>query len=331
MLGLAVDDLMARARLMKGQASIAATLGVFKSSGYGDIYGDPIDIAEIKLHDTIKPLMGVPLPLMLFGGLQKLFKMGKATSEAKLNSAITQAGASQKPSDRGRIQDPAMKAAVDKVLSEDASLVSRLNDHGVSRDQLIACLEATKSAQENGEAGDAYDHVFEQYGDVVANNWKKGNVPALMASVLDQAGENVTTGDPELDEAIITDVLNENDALMGDVEKDLDHEMGGLFTKSKINRAIKRGNRKKRKKTRQMAKQTRRDKKNNALVAARNYADEQYMTPSEDEGNMEYADNYIQQGGGDRYANEDTFNNYYDNDGSQNPDDMYNVDSFPIY
>jgi hypothetical protein len=317
---------MSRARLMKGQALIASAMGIFQSSGgnnpygdvYGDIYGDPTDVAEVALTDTVKPLMGTPLPLALFGGLAKLLGLGQSSSETKLNSMITSAGASQDPASKGNVSDPAMKAAMERVLTNSGSITNSLDGPNVSLNTLSSAIELVKAARASGQSGDAMQQVHEQYGDVVADNWRRGNVPGMMSGIVDLAGDAMaTTGDTELDHAIITDVLESGDVLYGDAESSLDKEVGGLFTRARINHAIRKGRKRQRKMTTKSAKAARKDALSKKLAEAKAFEQDQFMDET-----SQPLDN--------QSMNDVIDNPDFSTDGTAIPDDQYGLENLII-
>jgi hypothetical protein len=248
---------------------------------YGDVYGDLNQKAQVRLHDTMKPLMGSPLPLSLFGGLAKLFKFGDSTSKAKLANMVTSAGAVPNATGRMSATDPAMANAVQSVVAGAPTEVSHIDGPNISLADMGSLLSLLTSSQNSGENGDSYAKVRNEYGDVIADQWRSGNVPGMMHDVLSLAGEPIpTTGDSELDSAIVGDVLDDESFSYGDPEKDINAEMGGLFTRAKINHAIKKGNRRKRKNKKREAKQQRKADLDQSLLDAKQYANDQTMTPA---------------------------------------------------
>lgn len=316
LLGQAVDDLQSRARLMKGQASIAAGMGLFQSAGgndpYGDVYGDPVDVEEVKILDTMKPLMGTPLPLMLFGGLKKLVQLGTNASQTKLNDSLTQAGLSKAPGAENNVQNVSTKLAYDRLMSAAPDSVAHIDGPSVPLSALKTFLESINTTKETGGSGDTYSDVKSQFGDVVADAWRRGDAPAMMNGIVELAGDTMySTGDRDLDEAIIGDVLSDMQAMhTGDVHE-LDKELGGLFTRARINHQVRKGKRRQRREAKRDAKEARKDARAAKLASARRFADEQYMAQS---SSSPYADNSDVQ--------EDTD---YDNSVYDNPDDMYNT------
>lgn len=329
LLGQGVDEMMARLRLMRGQANIAKQLGIFNVQGfakgdvYGDVYGDTQDVSDVIVSDTLKPLMGGPLPLTILGGLAKLAKAGFSASTEKLKGLADKAGVS--PGSTGA-SDPNLAASFAKISSgDDKSIVSQIDGQDVSLGQVKKALELIHSARSQGK-GDVYGEVQESYGDVAAQHFADGNLPALLSHIIGVAeGPMPTTGDPELDEAIVADVLDDNSIAMGDVEQAMDAELGGLFTKAKIKHAIKKGKRKQRKNTAFVSKQKSKDKRSAQLAQARQFAagqlsDEQMneLHQGVDPDDLEPIDESMQ--------TDPEFNTGFDNS-QDNPDDFYNLAS----
>lgn len=330
LLGKGIDEMMSRMRLMRGQATIAKQMNLFVSVDklqgdvYGDVYGDPDEIAELKLSDAVKPLVGGPLPMKIMGGLAKLIKAGFGASQEKVAGLASQAGVGNTA---GQTVDPHMSAAWQKMTSGDnSSIVGQLDGQNVSLDQMKKALEVIKVARSTGQTGDVYGEIAETYGDAISHHWKNGDVPGLMTSIIDQAeGPLPTTGDPELDAAIIADTLGDIEEQYGDVDID-GTEIGGLLKRVRIKHAIKKGNKRKRKNDKFAAKQRDKNVQAKQLRDAKSYAAGQItrqqaneMFSEEDDGGGQVLDQSME--------TDPEFNTGYTNDASDQQDDLYNVNA----
>lgn len=336
LLGRAVDEFQARARLMKGQAALSTGMGLFLSSSgkvpytgskpggdvygdiYGDIYGDPADVAEVMLSDAAKPLIGGILPPGILGGLAKLFKFGKQASEKKVDSMVARA---QSPN-----ADPSAAGALERLMTGAPGVILAIDSATSSLGQVKAQLASLMGSRETAGHGDVYSHVSSMYGDVVADCWNRGDVPGALSGIVDLAGDAFeTTGDPELDEAIIGDVINEVVGELGDVEGADLSEMGGLFTRARANAKMRRAKRRERKAKKRQMRQDRKDAKVNRLVDADRQASQADWQATYDTGS-ELADNSLASQDGS-YAADPQYFPQFNNNGYQVPDDFYNVDS----
>lgn len=275
-LGNVCDDLQSRVRLMKGQAGIANSMGLFTSSAlkakgdiYGDIYGDPSDVASLELHDSMRPLMGGLLPLSLFGGLKDVFKKGAFDSSSKLGSLLAKAGVQLPGQDKAPAADPAYRSALTSALNgqDPATLLAAAQD---TLNAAKAVFNSIRESRTTPGTGDAYEMVGDCYGEPVANAWMQGNIPAMIYHVIQAASDTThNVGDPELAEAIVGDVYGEIDHEWGDLEHAVDKEMGGLFSRARARAALRRSRRRKRRATRRERNMRRREEKDNALADAK--------------------------------------------------------------
>lgn len=275
LLGQAVDQLNSRANLMKGQAKAAGQLGIFNPNSkiYGDVednfVGDPVDAYELQFLSALKPEMGFPIPLAIFGGLKKLFQGGKDGNRSKIGQLMEKAGLIKSKAP----VDPHAQEAAQRILSNNPSPVGAIMSAGDAKSAIAQVIDTLQRVNSSTALGDVLHQVADDYGDAAAEAWQNGNVPALMHNVIQQAGDTLaTTGDPDLDEAIIGDVIGDIDAEMGDAEGAFDAEMGGLFKRARINRKIRQGNRRSRRNAKREAKQNRKNKEQAELLAAQDYA-----------------------------------------------------------
>lgn len=328
LLGDAVSDLQSKARLQRAQISISSDTGYFAGAGlgmgdvYGDVYGDPVDVAEVAIVDTMKPLMGTPLPFAMFGGLGKLAASGLAASRmklAKLLGAKTVDAAGNLSHDA----NPVIKQAVSNIANPAQSKVAAVDGINIDLETVKALLQELGRRYGSGQGGSNTDQIREQFGDVVAECVENGDLLGAVENIVDMAAEPMpTTGDPHLDEAIITETLNELD---GDPDYD-DSEagMGGLFKKARIKRAIKKGRQKSRKGYKAAAKQSSKDLREQQLRRAQFERDRQNYIPSYSQLSQ---DDFSLDSGQDDFDNP-VDSPYASNDTDEYPNDFYNVDQF---
>lgn len=302
LLGEAVDDLNSRARLMTAQAAIAQTMGLFKTANMekvasGDIEDGDADLGYQEIiADAFRPLMGAPVPAQLMGGFTGVANMGKAASQAKAQSIVADSGLSLKRHENGKVRNPQLRSALDKVLSTNPGKLAGLAA-GVAFAPSAVKIIKQLAARNKGAAamGDIMGDLADKFGEEFASSVATGDVEGMLEHIGDLTGDIETTGDPELDEAIIGDVMDEIEAEGGDIEAG-DIEIGGLFKRMRINAAIRRGNRRARRVTRKMGKQRRKKRDNDELDRAKDYAGRQTMNyQNEDQGGYQQEEPYEDQ------------------------------------
>lgn len=323
-LGKVVDDLQSRANLMRGQAQVSAELGIFNATSgiYGDVLDqvDPADKWEIAIGDLMENEMGF-LPLDLLGGLKKLFKRGKDQHDSNVKQVAEKAGLTGRGS-----SDPDAREAAQRVLSGNPGRLMEHMSTSQQRTALENAIAVMQSVHDGINTGDVFEKMADDYGDVVANEWRSGNIPGMMSNVIEMAGDAFeTTGDPELDEAIIGDVLGDIDAEWGDVEGATDSEFGGLFKRARANAKLRKAARRARRAARKASKINRKNEAEARLIAAREAANsaaltEEMITPIDS-----YLQKYRSQGAQLNGADPEMAP-YFSSDGTI-PDDIYNPNS----
>lgn len=302
LLGEAVDDLNSRARLMTAQSAIAQTMGLFrtavvKKEESGDIEEGDSDLGYQEIiADAFKPLMGAPIPNQLYGGFGAVANVGKAASGAKVHSIISDSGLSRKSHEAGRVRNPQMRSALNKILAVKPGKLAGLAAGVAFAPAAIKIIKNLALHSKGAQAmGDIMGDVADKFGDDFAGAIATGDVEGMLSHISDLTGDIETTGDPDLDEEIIGDVMDEIEAEGGDVEAG-DIEVGGLFKRMRINAAIRRGKRRRRRNRRKDSRQRRRDRDNDELNSARDFAGAQ-TTSYEDEGSGDDGGGSDDQGG----------------------------------
>lgn len=259
--GIVVRELDDRVRLVNGQTLIAKNMGLFTAKGQGDPSGSsPLT----ELGDACYEIGTPALPLEMYGGLGKLFKLGRGTSFHKAASAASEA----KAGGGGAI----------------GSLFLSLLQSEPIKDAIRNLVSSGKGDAEYGDAEGMGDVVAAEYGDAMAEHYRNGDVEAMIGEILQQAGEphdNFTTGDPRLDAVIESQAL-------GEIEGDpiySDPQVGGLLTNWKIRRMKARAARLRRKNLKRSSKQRAKDREAEALERAR----QELAAAKAGEGYQEYS------------------------------------------
>lgn len=262
LLGRAIGELASRSRLMSGQEKIMSSMTVLGQTG--DVAYDPVDQAEIELISAAQPLVGAPVPLSLFGLLANFVKKATKTNAANLESELKQAGVH--PESTPSTTDPAKQAAYRRLVNSDSDSLEPIVQKCRTTEQMGDVLQATRTRTAKGLSDSALNLIEAQHGADVADAIAQGDVATGLATIMSDAGDNLlTTGDPGLDEDIITSTLNE----INGAYDDFGPEIGGLFTRARINKNMKRAARFARKNKRKQAKIQRRNVKQSGLLASR--------------------------------------------------------------
>lgn len=272
-LGKGVNELQSRARLMTGQAAIQLNTGLLGNQGMGDIEsGDPDFDATVAIGDAFAPLMGEPMPPSIFGGLKQAAFIGRAASVANAQNLLTSAGLSQNKAKVQGPTNPVLRNAFEKIANAKPGKLALLAGGAAFAPFAVkAASSLIKSSRAARQNGDVEDQLREDFGDVFADALANGDVESLVEHIGDLSGPLETTGDPHLDQAIIGDVLGEIVEEGGDPEDS--SEIGGLIKRMRINAAIRKGTRRKKKSIKRTAKRRAGIKQNQRLVDARNFRD----------------------------------------------------------
>lgn len=286
--GRAVNELQSRANLMRSQAALAASAGLFNATSgiYGDVTSDPVDTYELAIHDHMKPEMGTPLPGLIFGGLKKLVSKMKETHDATTRDIADKAGLSK---NGGARVDSQVREAASRVLSNNPGPVMQNYQGGDEKAALENAIAVLTSVANSYGQGDVANQVAELYGDAAAESWAAGDVTGTLGHIMDMAGDRLeTTGDPDYDQELIASTVG----AYGDAEFEgaLDSEMGGLFKRARANHQIKKANRRARKVQRKTKRINRRNSANARLTAAKDYAANQAIRQDE----IQQPSNYYQ-------------------------------------
>lgn len=285
LLGRGVDDLAARSRLMSAQSAIAQGMGLFRvgDGEAGDVEGDPAFEAEAYIGDVFAPLMGAPLPPSIFGGLKGIANLGRISSTARAHKVIEAAGLSRNPATKSTVHSPVLRKALDKITNiKPGKLAMLAGGIGFAPFAIKAIRSLVQANKASKQTGDVYDQLANDFTEEVAQKWQMGDVTGLLAEMMDLGGPLFTTGDPDMDELIIGDVMSELDE-EGDVYETGDVEIGGLFRRMRINAAIKKGRRRTRRSKKRTYKQNRKDREMEDLAAARDYSQGANMSRERDD------------------------------------------------
>jgi len=308
LLGRVVKDLNKRASLMQSQAVISANLGLF---GVGDpdddyqdgdpelgITGDDAALGEIASIGALRKL-----PSNVFGGLSKIASLGGRLSQQRAKGVLSKAGIMH-DSTTGQVSD----AGVGKPKLKESlkSLLQGKVPPGVLKSGIFKALPAgrlfqavSKLGKLFGGKGDpimgsdmrgAYSDISGEYSPTIADAWLNGDIDSIVREAMSDAlhGDpddlvgDYSTGDPDLDEAIVSDVL-EAMSSEGDLS---DKETGGLFTRWRIRRNLRKAARRNRRKARRANRRARRARLNYELERSKAIRDaagfDEYQEPNFD-------------------------------------------------
>lgn len=277
LLGDKAADFMSMVRLTKGQSLIHAATKLLPGVGdpsdeFGDVTTDDDEAATLGVVDAAKPLIGNVLPQKVMGGFHIPAFIGNAASKLKLNKILSAIS-------------PGSKEAVKSALNGDGNnLVAAADNANVSIDELKGFVSVCNRLFASGSKGDPFSHIKAAYGDVVAREYSKGNIPGMYKELVELAGDVYEpTGDPD-DEEMIAQLVGEVQSQMDDQELAFDQEIGGLFTRGRINNMLRRRSKHKRKAKRQRSRAHTRDIRSEQLMKARHAAKiSQAPIPEEDE------------------------------------------------
>lgn len=272
-LGSIVDDLNSRVSLMSGQALANQRLGVF-ATGDPEI-GDIEDI-ESQIGDALSNVMMRQVPPSIFGNTGKIAALGLKASTSKLNELKDTAKDDSAPAKK-------IVAAkiIDKITSMSPGKAILIGSGLGLGAALISSLFKKK---ESGDVeSELYGDIAEEYGPNVADAWLAGDIDEIVREGIEDASYQETTGDPDLDEAIFGDVI-EN-------EGEDESEAGGILSRWRTNRNIRRTQRRKRKRLRRAARENRRNRAlNERLQSQRDMDDEGLIRPDQDDYQPDYND-----------------------------------------
>jgi len=261
----------------------------------------------MQVGDVFKTA-GLPsLPPTIYGGFANLAGIGAAASKAKAANVLKQAGYEVQKDAAGTptVVDSkggniAVKRAVDKVLNMKPSAALLAGGLLGATPMAIGLLrKAMSGGAQKGDIdlyGEPYSEISTAYGDNAAQAWLHGDVESLVGEIVDLASGDYSTGDQELDNAISSAVMEE----AGDVFDTLGPEIGGLFTRARINAARKSAARRTRRSYKKASKQNLKNTKRRQLEAARQAKWQAGLMP---ESQMES----YQGGGEDEFVPEDDF------------------------
>jgi hypothetical protein len=267
LMGREVAELNSRSRLMAGQAAFNMATGMF---AMGDIEeGDP-DMADMALGDAMRQLNLRSVPAAVFGNAEGLRKLSGANQQAAAQNFADNIGLT-KSGESVPAKSPAMKRALDKALSASPGKAVAL---GLALGAAPTLIKILKDFRKKGDvfgdinADEAIPALAAQYGDDAAAAWLAGDVEGFFHEVGALANEDFSTGDPDLDSAIEAAVLEEG---LGDIEA-LGPEVGGVFTRARINMAKRRASRRTRRSNRKMGRVRRKNELSSRLQAQKDRA-----------------------------------------------------------
>lgn len=211
---------------------------------------------------------------------------GRAASTAKAQKMVSEAGMSKDPASEGTVKHPGLRTAVQKVLNAKPGTLAAVAGMATATPFIIKAVKTLMTQGKTSQAvGDVVADIADKFGPDIAASYATGDVMGMWEGLAGLSQGQETTGDPELDEAIIGDVLDELD---GDPEVG-DAEIGGLFKRIRINAAIRAGNRRANRVARKRGRIRRKRAENQALVRAKRFSKSQHLGP------QDYAEGYQEQ------------------------------------
>lgn len=282
-LGAQVKKLNSRVRLMSAQSMIASQIDLFPRAEAGDVdYGD----VESYIGDLVSKVAAPNLPAQMYGGIAPLVMLHRAANKVKLANVIKASGLGKpKVSSAGIISGS--KPMFGKVLAKlTAGKPGKKGILGFLRKKRMGDID-DELIDLNGASQDQKANILStlhgQIGDAVAHAYETGDINPLVREMAELAAVEETTGDVDLDEALIAGDMSEDP--YGDVDE-MGEEVGGLFTRMRTNMALRRAARRKargkRKSTRRQARWDRKQQMIEAKDKAKQ-ATETYDEPEEED------------------------------------------------
>jgi len=317
-LGDIVIQMNRRANLMTAQALINQNAGMFQA-------GDPDeteDDTDMQLGDALASLARKDLPPSIMGGFASLANVGKRASVKKVEELANRAGL--KPSKRAETLEAThppksafLRKSWNKILGANPSIAALI---GAGLGSAPGLLKLAFKGKGSPEGLDLYGEVAEEYGPQIAQAWLQGDVDGILENMLgeidDGDQDDVTTGDPDLDNEI-------EQAAAGEVASmELSPELGGLLTKFKYKRAKKKFAKKKARMQRKAGKKTKRATRK-ANVQSMKSATQQFRQSRRDLDPEQFMAEDI--GPSEDYAGQAVDETAYD------PNDVIQPDFFPEY
>jgi hypothetical protein len=306
-LGEAVHDLNSRARLMRAQAMISASMGVM-------LTGDPSDDGEDEaflIGDTIAPFMKRTLPANIMGNSFPVVKMGLTAAGDKASRVFDAAGV--KVNSGGTVttnveggQNSHLTNALKGIANMSPTKMGLIGAGIGITPTIFRAMKSLLGAQ--GDPGDGLYAVRDVYGDAVANDVASGNMDSLARLIISDATNDFSTGDPELDDAAVGEMIME----LGDAGLMAELETGGPFSRLRANMSKRRAARRRRQGTRQSEKGKRVAlRQTRSTLKARNrydqvaqegrdineeYPEDNYQEPEYEDQYEGYEDDYSDEG-----------------------------------
>jgi len=261
-LGDIVNKLAGRARLVKARALITANLGIFGQGDAEDQFSDH-ERTMMKVGTALKPLTYNRIHPACFWAMAPLVQRQHERNVKEVGGLLSAGGYGSPHAHHHRMGSPMLRDAVQGYMSGDPGLLGKLM-MGVMNPLSLITNPSVLAELFHGQSGPAPQQVAAHIGDVfghkMADAYTVGDVEDMLGQLHELGGPLETTGDPNLDAAIIGDVLHEmrSEGSVGDPDAP---GTGGLFTRMRINAAIRRGKRRRR-----------RAKRRHALQDAQDYA-----------------------------------------------------------
>lgn len=269
LLGVQVKKLNSRVRLMSAQSMIAANIDLFPRPDA--VEGGDVDSADADSYigDLVSKVSAPNFPPGMYGGLSPLTLLHATANKVRLANVIKASGLGKpKIASTGVIagSHPSLARSLAKFTT------GKTSKHGI-----LGFIRKKPLGQAHGDlidlSGESQDQkgntlrtLYGDMGHAIAHAYETGDINPLLEQAADLATDDETTGDPDLDDAIISgDVANDP---YGDVDE-MGQEVGGLFTRMRTNMAIRRAARRKSRSSIKQTKVKKRFARKEALTGAR--------------------------------------------------------------
>lgn len=262
-LGATVDDLTSRGRLMRGQALINNNMNMLPNAG--DIEEGDVDDFESAMGDALGTLTLRNLPRSIFGSATPIVAAATKSAANTVESAKEAEKTAASPEKRSVIQ-----GVMNKILTLKPGKAILLGAGIGLAPALLKGLLSVVKGQRGDVDQDLYGDIEEEFGTPIAEAWANNDIEGIVEQALGDAFEEASTGDQNTDETLIGDAI----ASVLDEGTDADSEVGGILTRWRANRNIRRANRRVRKSRKRGARAHYRAERAQRLIDAKRMAND---------------------------------------------------------
>lgn len=262
-LGEVMIKLNERSRLIIAGGVLSGALVKTASTGEtGDVFEEEGDVQDpnyidpaFAFGDIVSNIGRRNLPSAAFGGLKALPSMGRAMSFAVASNVINTTRARDVAA--GNVSHEAAAAGLPPVKKKLLNVIESIRSGNPAKMAVLGAaagglgtlvvkgirkaLKGDPASPLGDEAmGDVYEHIHNTDGPELAQAWLTGDVQSMARHIIGDA-VNFNAADHQ-DEDLRTAMgeISDEIAQGGDTVDDDDLETGGLFTRWRMNRAVKR-------------------------------------------------------------------------------------------